>query len=72
MRVPLNTFLQRENVLGNEHLFQKAWNEFRMLDGMKVSEMNDRQKALVLIFTKRIVSKASSLGSYLRFGRQGR
>ncbi|ATW69975.1 hypothetical protein [Proteus phage PM135] len=57
MRVPLNIFLQRENVLGNEHLFQKAWNEFKMLDGMKVSEMNDRQKALVLIFTKRTIDE---------------
>lgn len=57
MRVPLNTFLQREKVVGNEHLFQKAWNEFKMLDGMKVSEMNDRQKALVLIFTKRVIGK---------------
>jgi len=61
MRVPLNTFLQRENVLGNEHLFQKAWNEFKMLDGMKVSEMNDRQKALVLIFTKRTIDKEGKL-----------
>ncbi|WYA83438.1 hypothetical protein vBPMCPL1_0046 [Proteus phage vB_PMC-PL1] len=61
MRVPLNTFLQRENVLGNEHLFQKAWNEFKMLDGMKVSEMNDRQKALVLIFTKRTIDEGGML-----------
>ncbi|AYJ73157.1 hypothetical protein HOU41_gp017 [Proteus phage Stubb] len=57
MRVPITSFLQREKVVGNEHLFQKAWNEFQMLDGMKVSEMNDRQKALVLIFTKRTIDK---------------
>lgn len=61
MRIPVETFLQKENVKGNEHLFQKAWNEFKMLDGMKVSEMNDRQKALVLIFTKRVIDKEGKL-----------
>lgn len=61
MKVPLNTFLQKEKVVGNEHLFQKAWDEFQELDGMKVSEMNDRQKALVLIFTKRVISKSGLL-----------